>query len=58
MRKKLTILQKLEGFAEAQILYAAQQEAADLKGNLRKVESDTTVRREIAERILEILDNG
>jgi len=57
MKKKLTILEQLEGFAEAQIMYADQQEAADLKGNLRKVEADTTVRREIAERILQILDN-
>ena len=56
MKKKLTILEQLEGFAEAQIMYAEQQEVADLKGNLRKVEADTTVRREIAERILEILD--
>lgn len=57
MKKKLTILEQLEGFAEAQIMYADQQEVADLKGNLRKVEADTTVRRELAERILEILDN-
>lgn len=57
MKKKLTILEQLEGFAEAQIMYADQQEVADLKGNLRKVEADTTVRRELAERILEILAN-
>jgi len=57
MKKKLTLLQKLEGFAEAQILYADQQEEADLKGSLRKVEPDTSVRRELAERILEILDS-
>ena len=57
MKKKLTVLEQLEGFAEAQIMYADQQEVADLKGNLRKVEADTTVRRELAERILEILDN-
>ncbi len=55
--KKLNILQKLEGFAEAQIMYAQQQEEADHKGTLRKVEADTVVRRELAERILEILDN-
>ncbi len=57
MKKKLTLLQKLEGFAEAQILYADQQEEADDKGNMRKVEADTVVRRELAERILELLDS-
>jgi len=57
MKKKLTLLQKLAGFAEAQILYADQQEEADDKGNMRKVEADTVVRRELAERILELLDS-
>ena len=49
-------LEELKELAEAQILYAEAQEEADSKHRERLHEVDHVVRRELAERILEILD--
>jgi|TARA_Y100000310_G_scaffold335623_1_gene418107 hypothetical protein len=50
------VLEKLKDLAEAQIKYADQQEEADNKHNERIHEPDHAVRRDLAERILEIIE--